>query len=692
MQTAPLLIEIGTEELPPVRLDRLGQSWLESLQLELEKNNIPFGQGFHYVAPRRIALLIDGIPQTTQAKKVQRKGPALQAAFDADGKPTQAALGFARSNNTTVESLETLETEKGSWLIFDATIEGQSAKDFMPELVKRSLEKLPIGKKMRWGNEPYEFIRPVHWCVALHGDTVLPFDIFGIPTGNQSRGHRFHHPEPVMISHASQYLDVMRNAHVIADYQERKNSIVENTNNLASSIQATAKIDEDLLDLVTGLNEWPTPILAHFEPSFLNVPQEALITAMQHHQKCFPLLDMSGKLLPTFVLTANTSPMDPGLIIHGNERVMHARLSDAQFFFTQDCKKPLESHQEGLGKMIFQKKLGSLLDKTNRVKKLAKTIASLINAPAHHAERAGTLSKCDLLTEMVGEFPELQGIMGYYYALAGGETPEVAVAIKESYLPKFSGDNLPESQAGLCLSLADKLDTLVGIFGIGKIPTGDKDPFGLRRSCLGILRILVEKSLALDLKNLISEAVSGYRSSVSDDVIPDILAFCFERFRAWYQDKGVNPKTIDAVFAIKTPSNPLDFSKRIEAVNHFQNLPESEALASANKRVRNILSKSGATINFNINPEINTSALAEPAESELYETLERLKERTSPFLAESKYTETLNELAQLKTSVDNFFEHVMVNVEDEPLRQNRINLLTNLHNLFGQVADISRLS
>lgn len=691
MQTESLLIEIGTEELPPERLNKLGQTWLNLFIEALDKQDMPHEGGTFYIAPRRMALLIKGLPENQASRNIQRRGPSVAAAFDADGNPTKAVLGFAQSNSTSVDKLERLETDKGAWLVYNSVEQGKTIGELVPEILKSSLAKLPIGRKMRWGDLDEEFIRPVHWIVALHGTKIIPIKLFGIESSNQTRGHRFHAPDAMSIPSADAYLEIMHECFVLADYEERAQSIKSQSEALAQSVNATVKIDDNLLDLVTGLNEWPKPMLATFDEAFLDVPQEALITAMQYHQKSFPLLDANGKLINKFILVANTDAKPPTQIIHGNERVMHARLSDAKFFYTQDCKTSLESHLDGLKKMVFQKKLGTLFDKTQRIKKLSKAIATRIDAPVHHAERAAILSKCDLLTEMVGEFPELQGIMGYYYALYANEVAEVANGIKEAYLPRFAKDELPDSQTGLCTSLADKLDTLVGIFGIGKAPTGDKDPFALRRAALGILRIITEKQLDLDLKSLIEESVASYRTVVSEEVIPEILSFCFERFRAMYQDKGISPKVLDAVMATHGPTKPLDFAKRVEAVSHFQTLPQAEALAAANKRVRNILTKSGFKIDFAQNPNVESNRLTEPEEIALFEQMQKLKEATKPFVEKGEYTQTLTELAQLKDPVDMFFDKVMVNVDDDGVRQNRVNLLSNLHNLFGQVADISRL-
>lgn len=691
MEKASLLIEIGVEELPPVRLDKLGQSWLDLFLAELKKLDIEVGKSQYFIAPRRMALLIEGVPSQQADRQNQRKGPAIQAAFDKEGNPSAAAQGFARSCNTQVSDLKTLETPQGSWLVFDQLVPGLSVEKFVQEAAKTSLDKLPIAKRMRWGAVEDPFIRPVHWLVALHGSKVIPLELFGLKAGQQSHGHRFHHPESIHIAQADSYVELMKEAFVLADYQERKAFIADHCQALAKAQNASLKMDDDLLDIVTGLNEWPQPLIAQFDPKFLSVPQEALITSMENHQKCFALLSKDQKLLPQFILVANTEAQKPELIIHGNERVMHARLSDAQFFYTQDQKHRLDSHLDGLKHMIFQKKLGTLFDKTKRITKLAGAIAQRINGDSSLAQRTAQLSKCDLLTEMVGEFPELQGTMGMYYALNDGEQQDVATGIREAYLPRFAGDVLPTTTTGLSVALADRLDTLVGIFGIGKAPTGDKDPFGLRRSALAVLRILIEKSYDLDLEELLVLANEGYRNTLSDDVIPQVLNFCFERFKSWYQDKGISPKVIEAVSVTRQATKPLDFSRRVEAVNQFQALPQAQALAAANKRVRNILTKSGFKIDFYNTPAVDETLLSESAESELYHQLVILKKQTQPLLSNKDYSGMLSHLAQLREPVDQFFDEVMVNVEDESVRKNRVNLLSNLQNLFAQIADISQL-
>jgi glycyl-tRNA synthetase beta chain len=533
-------------------------------------------------------------------------------------------------------------------------------------------------------------LRPIHWVCVLHGATTLPIQIFSLTATNQTHGHRFHFPQPITIPHADNYLTVLKEVKVIADQKERLAIISDGIKQLAEKNSGKAIVEDDLINQVCGLVEWPVALYAHFDRTFLNVPQEALISSMQTHQKCFAVSNHEGKLLPTFILISNTQAHNAQHIIHGNERVMHARLSDAKFFYDQDRKKPLSTRLEGLKKMVFQKKLGSLYDKSQRIAKLAAFIAKKLGTPSELSERAAKLCKCDLLTDMVFEFPELQGIMGHYYALNDGEPPEVALAIRESYYPRFAKDSLPCSPTGICVALADRLDTLIGIFGIGQTPSGDKDPFGLRRQALGILRILIENGLPLDLEELLIMARRGYGNLIDEEVVPQVLSFCFERCKAWYQEKGISPQTLEAVMAVHL-TQPYDCSQRVNAVNHFQTLPEAQHLASANKRVRNILQKSGISINLQQLPEFSLALLKENAEINLAKEIEALKIKVDPLIALGKYQEALILLAHLQKPVDRFFEEVHVMADDENLRKNRINLLGHLVALFMRIADISKL-
>ncbi len=690
-QLATLLVEIGTEELPPHHLNKLSSAFSQVLGNLLNDVGITGSKIEHFVTPRRIAARISDIPATQPQRVVQKRGPALSSAYDAKGAPTKAALGFAKSCNVEIEQLKTLETPQGSWLIFEQEEGGIALADILPAMIEKAINEIPAKKRMRWGDGATEFLRPIHWITIVHGKNAVPIKVFGMTATQHSYGHRVHSPQALLITDANDYLTLMRQAKVIADPEERKD-LIQNAIALIGKEQGgSTVIPPDLLDEVSGLVEWPVPLAAQFDKAFLEVPQEALISSMQNHQKCFAIKNPQGKLLNTFVLVSNTEANPSENIIRGNERVMHARLADAKFFYDQDRKNPLSMRLEGLKNMIFQKKLGTLYDKSQRIAKLAGGIAKQMNASHRDCERAGKICKADLLTEMVFEFPELQGIMGNYYARHDGEPHDVCVAIQESYLPRFAKDVLPETPTGICVALADRLDTLIGIFGIGQLPSGDKDPFGLRRQALAILRILIEKKLNLDLEDLCEMARHGYGSLIDEEVVQQVLHFCFERFKAWYQEQGISLQTIEAVLANRI-TVPYDCSQRILAVNHFQTLPAAMHLAAANKRVRNILQKSGLSLNLKQLPAIDPALFTETAEKNLNTAIETLKRQTEPLILEGKYQEALSELASLQQVVDNFFDEVMVMCDDEKLRTNRIRLLSHLSALFMQIADISKLA
>lgn len=685
-----LLVEIGTEELPPRHLDRLSEAFADKIAAMLKDKGFDCTKIEHFASPRRIAARLHHVPSESPARQIQRKGPALSAAFDAEGRPSPAALGFAKSCKTAFENLKTTETPQGTWLVFEQEEPGQSLQSLLPQIIEEAIRAVPATKRMRWGSGTLEFLRPIHWIACLHGTQTIPMTVFGLAVSNVTQGHRFHSPQASPLLDADHYVEELRELKVMVSQNERKETIEKAVHQLAREHGGTPLMDADLLDQVCGLVEWPIPLYAHFDKAFLEVPQEALISSMQNHQKCFPIQNSAGKLLPTFILISNTDATPPTNIIQGNERVMQARLADAKFFYDQDRKTPLSNRLERLKNMIFQKKLGTLYDKSQRVAKLAGHIAKLIDAPQRISERAAKLCKADLLTEMVFEFPELQGIMGNYYARHDGEPEEVACAIQESYLPRFAKDELPVTLPGIAVALADRLDTLVGIFGIGQIPTGDKDPYALRRQALAILRILIEKSLPIDLNSLFETARRGYGSLIDPDVIPKVVAFCFERFKAWAQEKGVSVQTIDAIMA-NHPTEPYDASLRVLAVSHFQTLPEAEKLASANKRARNILQKSGLMFNMAQLLPIDVGLLKDPAEKALFEAIQILQKATDPLIEERQYQEALVLLATLQQPVDNFFESVMVMTDDEDVRKNRVYLLCHLCALFGKIADISRL-
>ncbi|HRE31049.1 MAG TPA: glycine--tRNA ligase subunit beta, partial [Candidatus Berkiella sp.] len=674
---ATLLIEIGTEELPPHHLSKLSGTFSKVLAQGLTDAGITYSKVEHFVTPRRIAARLQEVPATQPQRLVQKRGPAVANAYDASGNPTPAALGFAKSCKVSIEQLNVLESPQGSWLVFEQQEGGMPLENILPTIIEKAINEIPAKKRMRWGDNTLEFLRPIHWLTIVHGSKGLPIKIMGINATQHTHGHRVHAPEAILVNNADEYLPILRKAKVIADFEERKQIIKNTIEFLGKNNGGNTVIEPELLDEVNGLVEWPVPLSAKFNNTFLEVPQEALISSMQNHQKCFAIKNPSGKLLNTFVLVSNTEAMSPDNITIGNERVMQARLADAKFFYDQDRRHPLNSRLEDLKNMIFQKKLGTLYDKSQRISKLAGHIAKLIDASPRLCESAGKLCKADLLTEMVFEFPELQGIMGNYYARNDGEPIEVCTAIQESYLPRFAKDSLPESPTGICVALADRLDTLIGIFGIGQLPSGDKDPFGLRRQALAILRILIEKKLPLDLEELCQIARHGYGGLFDDEVVQQVLTFCFERFKAWYQEQGISPQTIEAVMANR-PTEPYDCSRRILAINHFQTLPQAEYLASANKRVRNILQKSNILLNLQQLPEINQTLLKEAAEKDLFLAIDALKGQTTPLIADGQYQEALIELANLQQVVDNFFDQVMVMCEDADLRDNRIRLLGHL--------------
>ena len=688
--TRNLLIEIGTEELPPKALKRLSNAFTQGIESGLMKAELAHGRIASYASPRRLAVLIEDLVTTQADKEVERRGPAVKAAFDEDGNPTRAAIGFAKSCGTEVDQLETVETDKGAWLSFSSRQQGRATSSLIPEIVSESLDQLPIPKRMRWGSLKAEFVRPVHWLVLLFGDEVIDTEILSVKSGRETRGHRFHHPETIYLGEPEAYSPILESeGRVIADFSDRREAVRAQVMEIASTVGGTAVIDDDLLDEVTALVEWPVAILGNFEERFLDVPAECLISAMKGHQKYFHLVDGEGKLMPNFITLSNIESSDPDVVREGNERVIRPRLSDAEFFWNQDRKKRLEDHTESLKTILFQKKLGSLYDKTGRVTSLAATIAEAIGGDQAMAQRAAKLGKCDLMTEMVCEFPELQGIMGRYYAQLDNEDREVAIALEEQYMPRFAGDQLPETKTGQSISIAEKLDTLVGIFAIGQPPTGDRDPFALRRATLGTLRIIIEKELDLDLLQLLQQAAGGLSNvdvTANEEVISQVFDFMMERLRNIYLDQQIAPDTFEAVLA-RRPSQPLDFNQRIHAVTTFRQLPEAESLAAANKRISNILKKTDESI-----PEVaNTEKLLESAEKELASTLNTLTDEVAPLLADRNYTQALKKLAALREPVDNFFDDVMVMVEDTELRANRLALLSQLQGLFLKVADLSKL-
>ena len=684
-----LLFEIGTEELPPKNVQKLAENLAALFSNGLKEQNLAFDSARSFATPRRIAVLVKNLSLKQADRNVERRGPALKAAYDEQGNPSKALLGFCRSCKVEPEQLSTLETEKGSWLVFSKTEKGQNTEILLPTIAEKAIQQLPIAKRMNWGANKIGFVRPVHWIVFLHGDKVVPCELLGKPSGNQTHGHRFHHPEAITIHSPSEYENQLETeGGVIADFEKRKAQVKEQALQVAEAGQ-TVIIDESLLNEVTGLVEQPHTLLGKFEESFLAVPQEALISAMQEHQKYFPVVNSEGKLQPCFVITANIQSKRPEYIVSGNEKVIRPRLADAKFFYETDAKQTLEQKNTVLKNIVFQNKLGTVYEKVERSSQLAENIANQINANAVECRRAALLAKADLATEMVGEFPDLQGTMGYYYALKDGESPDVALAIKEHYQPRFAGDELPNSAIGQSVSLADKLDTLVGIFGIGQIPTGDKDPFALRRATLGIIRIIIEKSLPLDLEELIEQSIELYGEKLSNEHCKtDALNFILGRFRAFYKEQNVATEIIQSVENLK-PTRPLDFDLRIKAVEEFVTLPASKALSASNKRVQNILKKQKKSFSGEV---LISDLLVEDAEKALAELVLEKEKTLTPLFEAGNYSTALLQLAELKESVDEFFDKVMVNAEDEALRNNRLLLLSKLRDLFFEVADISVLS
>lgn len=679
MSAQDFLVELGTEELPPKALKKLSDSFCSGIVNGLQAAGLPHAEVHAYAAPRRLAVLVTSLA-TQQPDRIQNiDGPPIKAAFDAEGNPTKAALGFAKKNGVEVEQLD----RSGEKLRYVKEVKGHPAKSLLPDIVSQSLNDLPIPKRMRWGASRVEFVRPTQWLVMLLGNDVVECEILAQKAGHESRGHRFHHPEKVRISAPANYLEDMRAAWVIADFAERRSIIETKVHALAKQEHGSVIIPADLLDEVTALVEWPVPLVCSFEERFLSVPQQALILTMQDNQKYFCLLDAENKLLPRFITVANLESTQPEFIVQGNEKVVRPRLNDAEFFFKQDKKNPLSSHNERLKNVVFQAELGSVYDKAVRVSKLAAYIAKTLNADTEMAARAGLLSKCDLSTEMVGEFPELQGIMGTYYARHDGEADEVALALNEQYQPRFSGDALPSTTTGQAVAIADKIDTLVGILGIGKHPTGDKDPFALRRAALGVLRIIVGKELALDLADLQQQAASFYGSKLTNaNVEQDFLNFMSGRYQTWFVEEGISVDIIKSVLAVN-PTAPLDFYLRAKAVQAFKQLPQAQALAAANKRVGNILSKRDQSQPL---PDLNSDLLRDDEEQVLASAIALHQSDGA-----EDYPTRLQSLAALKEPIDDFFDKVMVNVDDLSVRNNRLALLSQLHGLFMDIADIAEL-
>jgi len=689
MAKQDFLVELGVEELPSKALKPLSDAFTQGITKGLEEAGIAFGKVEASAAPRRLAVRIRNLADAQPDKPVEKRGPAIKAAFDDSGNPTRALTGFATSLGVTADQLDTLETDKGAWVVYRMIEQGKPTVDLMAGLVEQSLASLPIPKRMRWGAHRTEFVRPVHWLVMLFGNKIIDTPIMGLTPGNKTRGHRFHCPKPLIIPTPADYEVVLeQEGYVIADFAKRREQIRSGVNALAETkANGRAVIDEDLLDEVTGLNEWPVPLMGRFEERFLNVPAEALISSMKEHQKYFHVVGDDGQMLPLFITVANIKSKDPAQVISGNEKVIRPRLSDAAFFYETDRKIRLEDRIERLKPIVFQEKLGSVYDKAVRVAALASKIATAIGSDPALAERAAMLGKTDLVTEMVLEFTDLQGIMGQYYAVDDGEPADVAKALNEQYMPRFAKDNLPTTQTGCALAIADRLDSLVGLFGIGQPPSGTRDPFALRRASLGVLRIIIERELPLDLQTCCEWAEENFSGLAPEGTASSVVDYILERFRAHYDEQGIGAEVYLAVHA-RRPTRPLDFDRRIKAVEAFRQLPEALALAGANKRVSNILSKQGGE---SVGETVNDSLLQDAAEKILAARVDQQTEKVLPLFELGHYASALQSLASLQEPVDCFFNEVMVMAEDKAVRDNRLALLNRLHNLFLRVADISLL-
>lgn len=682
-----LLVEIGCEELPPQAQLNLSPQFSESIHALLAADNIRCGKVHAYTTPRRLAVLVRDVVDRQPDQIITQRGPAVSASFDEAGKPTSAALGFARSQGVDVSELIELKTDKGAWLAYEKKRPGKRTEQRIPLIVQQALKSLTIAKRMRWGDGKHEFIRPVHWVVLLYGDDIIETKLFGIKTGRTTFGHRFHHPEAINLNAPADYEEALHAGHVLADFSKRRQQILEQANALAIKYNGQASIDDALLDEVTTLVEWPAALSGGFDTEYLDMPQEVLITTMQDNLKCFPVLNNEGRLLPCFIAISNIESSNPITVQNGFERVIRPRFSDAAFFYAQDRKHALESRQEGLKQVLFHEKLGSLHDKTSRLVVLCGSLAETMSLDKHTMQRAASLCRCDLLTKMVYEFPSLQGIMGYYYARHDGESDDVAIALKEQYLPRYADDQLPENPYGQSLALADRIDTLLGIFSIGQAPTGTRDPYGLRRAALGILRILIECRLPLDMKTLFEQAALGLSEYVDGiSHIDETLDYILERLRGYYLDKGIRHDVIDAVMAIR-PTSALDFDSRIHAVQQFLSRTEAQALAAANKRIHNILKKAELPADI----EVQADLLKEPAEQSLAQQLALVEKTVNPLIAQSNYEQALAHLAGLRQPVDEFFDDVLVMVDDIDLRNNRLLLLNSIRNLFVSCADVSLL-
>ena len=690
MRTENCLVELGTEELPPKALKSLGEAFATQFEAALTQADLSFDSVSWFAAPRRLAVYVSGLAEGQADKVVEKRGPAVSAAFDADGNPTKAAQGWARGNGIDVADAERLVTDKGEWLLHKAHVPGQSVAELLEGLINQAVSKLPIPKPMRWGNYNTQFIRPVHTLCVLYGSEVVNVSVLGLTSARVVQGHRFHGEGRFELDHADNYASALEQQYVLADFEARKDKVRQQLEDAAQSLSLKPDYNEDLLEEIASLVEWPVVLQAGFDEAFLAVPKEALIYTMKDDQKYVPLLDSDGALSNTFLFVTNIESRDASQVISGNEKVIRPRLADAEFFFNSDKKTTLESRLESLETVLFQKQLGTLKEKSERISALSAFIASQIDANETQAARAGLLAKTDLMSNMVMEFPDVQGVMGKYYALNDGEDAPVAEALYEQYMPRFAGDALPSSGVSASVALADKLDTLVGIFGIGQLPKGDKDPFALRRAAIGVLRIVTELSLPLDLETLVSKAIDVYGDKLTNaETQSQVVDFVLGRFTALLQDQAIAIDVIQAV-AARRPTKPADYLARVHAVDKFRALEEAEALAAANKRVANILAKQNVEVTDTVN--IDESLLAEEAEKALYVELKAAQKEVDIAVPLQDYTRILTALATLRNVIDNFFDNVMVMADDEAVKNNRLALLSLLRQLFLTTADISILA
>jgi glycyl-tRNA synthetase beta chain len=690
VRTENCLVELGTEELPPKALKSLGDAFATQFEAALTQADLSFDSVSWFAAPRRLAVYVSGLAEGQADKVVEKRGPAVSAAFDADGNPTKAAQGWARGNGIDVADAERLVTDKGEWLLHKAHVPGQSVAELLEGLINQAVSKLPIPKPMRWGNYNTQFIRPVHTLCVLYGSEVVNVSVLGLTSGRVVQGHRFHGEGRFELDHADNYASALEQQYVLADFEARKDKVRQQLEDAAQSLSLKPDYNEDLLEEIASLVEWPVVLQAGFDEAFLAVPKEALIYTMKDDQKYVPLLDSDGALSNTFLFVTNIESRDASQVISGNEKVIRPRLADAEFFFNSDKKTTLESRLESLETVLFQKQLGTLKEKSERISALSAFIASQIDANETQAARAGLLAKTDLMSNMVMEFPDVQGVMGKYYALNDGEDAPVAEALHEQYMPRFAGDALPSSGVSASVALADKLDTLVGIFGIGQLPKGDKDPFALRRAAIGVLRIVTELSLPLDLETLVSNAIDVYGDKLTnDETQSQVVDFVLGRFTALLQDQAIAIDVIQAV-AARRPTKPADYLARVHAVDKFRALEEAEALAAANKRVANILAKQNVEVTDTVN--IDESLLAEEAEKALYVELKAAQKEVDIAVPSQDYTRILTALATLRNVIDNFFDNVMVMADDDAVKNNRLALLSLLRQLFLTTADISILA